>query len=144
MSKLKRLPDWDVLLTAEIERTWTLPYSWGECDCALWTCNMVKIQTGSDLAAWFRGRYHDEDGAKKAIALFTGGGNLENVAERLAREWEIPEHAATRQAHRGDVVCMDSPEGPTLGIALNEWALFAGPLGRVRAPLGWCRRAWSI
>lgn len=62
----------------EIEKTRALwrssPFEWGSDDCILSVCEFVRLVTGVDPAAPWRGSYCDEEGAAEISASY--GGNL--------------------------------------------------------------------
>lgn len=51
-------------------------FKYGTLDCCLFVCDVIKDQTGKDLAARWRNSYHSETGALRLIAR---AGSLENL-----------------------------------------------------------------
>lgn len=74
-----------------------VPGRWGECDCALFLADWVKIRTGKDPAKSFRGRYDTALAARRALELF--GGPAELYGRQLARIGCLP----TDDPRPGDV-----------------------------------------
>jgi hypothetical protein len=140
---LTRLPDWPERLAAFLRESADKPFEWGTNDCALRACSAVEAITGTDIAAALRGRYKTELGAARVMRRFAG--NLEAVAEQIAYEFAIRE-VTPLFARRGDVVLLDTPLGPSLGmVAMNgHTAEFKVNDGLLRAPVAACRRAWRI
>jgi hypothetical protein len=141
---LTRFPDWPERLAAFLTATRDVPFEWGVNDCALRTCDAVKATTGADLAEPLRGRYRTKLGAARAI-LRACGGDLEDLAEQFAFNFAIRE-VQPSYARRGDVVLLDTPLGPTLGIVdmTGITAEFKVNDGVLCAPVASCRRAWRV
>jgi hypothetical protein len=111
---MKRADAWPELLDAFIESRKLHAFAWGEHDCCLFAADAVLAMTGVDLAADFRGKYHDAKGALEMLdgaAQVPGEGSLgnklsggvEGLAERIALLHEIKE-VSVAYAQRGDVV----------------------------------------
>jgi hypothetical protein len=84
-------------------------------DCGLFTAGALEAMTGVDLGARFRGKYAGNISAEKAMRRFCGG-DLERLAETIAKEYELKE-VAPRMAQRGDAVLIgDGENGPALGV----------------------------
>ncbi len=115
---MTRHPDWPERLKAAIEDARDLPFAWGTNDCALFACNVILEITGVDFAAEFRGRYDDRRGAIRTLNEIAGLG-LEALADHLAEKHNIAE-VPVAFAQRGDVMLMDMPTGPALGICAHD------------------------
>lgn len=145
---LHRSEGWPAALMAHLRSRRRAPFQWGTHDCALFAMDGVLSMTGTDLAAWFRGRYADEAGARAAIAAFAGGGTLESVAEMVAAREGLPETAVSL-AQRGDIVLLDNESdgrwGPALGLCVGASAAFAArPEGIALVGMTRIRRAWRV
>jgi hypothetical protein len=90
------------------------PFVWGERDCALWACTWIKERKGVDPGAAYRGRYSTE---KECLEIVHGAGGLEAL---VSMEFKAHGLYETVRQRRGDVVLVDIPTGPTVGIAANE------------------------
>ncbi len=140
---MNRFPDWPERLHAEIEAAHERPFSWGRHDCALFAADVVRAVTGEDIAAWFRGRYKTRRGAYGALKRFAGGG-LEQAMDKQAVARGM---AAIRPAlaQRGDMVLVDTPEGPALAICVGRFAAQVAESGGVAfADMSLARRAWAV
>lgn len=122
------------------------PFQWGQHDCALFVADAVQTITGYDLAAECRGQYASREGAAALLNNLCDG-DLERYMEVVA-ERECLEEVGIRFAQRGDIVLLNQPTGPTLGIVSLDGmkALFAvesaGYLDRT--PVLECSRAWRV
>ena len=142
---MQRNPDWERSLHAVLVNRAKEPFAWGTHDCALFACDCILAMTGIDAAAWFRGKYRNHNGARRIIRKFTGGFGLESLADTIARQHRVHEVPVTK-AQRGDLLLLDSPLGPTLGIVSLDGfrAYAASPHGLEEFPVLHARRAWRI
>lgn len=136
---LVRHEHWPSLLAAYLADD--RPFAWGGRDCCTFAAGAVEAMTGADPAAALRGRYRTEQGAAR---LLKRHGGLEALAARLAREHglrDVP-HAF---AGRGDVVLIETGQGPALGVIDLAGRIAAqGPDGITWHDAGIARRAWKV
>lgn len=139
---MKRFEDWPLRLEKFLAEAEQKTFEWGSFDCCLFSCDAVLATTGVDLAAGFRGQYSSELGAAKLLTRYRG---VPGVAWKIAAEHGILE-VPVLMAQRGDVVMIDSPLGPTLGIVglHGHKAKFITPEGLKDYPVGDCTKAWRI
>lgn len=139
---LTRREDWPERLAAAVAAARRKPFAWGEHDCLLWTCGVVRDMTGVDWAAEWRGRYNDRKGALRLLRDFAGGGLVE-TCEKIARDWQLQEVTAAF-AQRGDVTLLDTVTGPAIGPCIGDHAVYvaADQLGFV--DMVNIKRAWRI
>lgn len=65
---MKRLDDWRVRLSAELDAQRRAPFAWGSHDCAIgFACRVVEAITGEDLGAPYRGKYDSPLGALRVL-----------------------------------------------------------------------------
>ena len=115
-------------------------FAWGDHDCCLFACGVVRDAGGVDYAAPFRDRYRTAAGAARALRRF-GGAGLEASVEKITQDNGL-EEVPPLMAQRGDFVLVDVAEGPALGVCIGETFVAAGPAGTVLQPLAAARRAW--
>lgn len=143
---LQRKPHWETRAFHDflLARAAT-PFAWGSNDCALFAADAVLAITGQDIAAEFRGRYADEDGALAAIREIAGGATVEDAAEWCARNCGMREWISPLLAQRGDLVCVDNGGTVIAGVVhLNgRHVVTMAQDGLVRLPITATRRAWS-
>ncbi|EME71383.1 hypothetical protein H261_03203 [Paramagnetospirillum caucaseum] len=142
---LTRFQDWPVRLDAAIAAARAVPFGYGpgQSHCCLFSSGVVQAITGTDVYAWFRGRYRCERGAYVALRRFAGGDVPEAVA-RIAAECGAPE-IPLALAGRGDVVLFDTPEGPAMGICLGAHLVsVTRPHGLGFLPMSAATRAWKV
>ncbi len=133
--------DWPSRLLEVVRARRETPFAWGRHDCALFACDAGAAVCGIDFASGLRGRYRSQRGAMRALRRFAGGG-LEQAAEKIASEHGCPE-VPPRMARRGDIVLMDSDQGPVLGVCVGRAVAKAGAVrGLEYVPLALARRAW--
>lgn len=137
---MQRKPDWPKHFMAELQAAAERPFVWGEHDCALFACNMVRAMTGSDPAEVFRGVYSTQTGAYRLIASY---GGMAALAESVARDFGCQE-VRPSMAQRGDVCVVDlGPDGNALGICAGERVAVASLLGIAFLPMKHVTRAWA-
>ena len=139
---MTRFEDWETRL-AEALADMSAP-QWGKNDCAMRAFGAIAAITGVDIGEPWRGQYSTEFGALRQIVEF-GCTDMEGVAEKLAGQHGL-EEVPVLTAQRGDLVLVDSDQGPALGIVGLDgwWVIVAGADAVVRVPLRACRRAWRI
>jgi hypothetical protein len=96
----------------------TTPAEYGKMDCCLWAADWVRLRTGVDPAAGWRGTYSTE---REFLRLLLAEGNLVRVVAR-AMAGIGAEQIPPDSAHPGDV-----------GIIVTE----RGPACAIRGQLGW-------
>lgn len=134
---MKRFENWPSRLAAAIEASRGRAFSWGEHDCLLFAAGVVRELTGVDLAADWRGRY---DSKAKAAHYLAELGGLDTV---VTRALGAPRPFVTL-AQRGDVVMVQTDEGPALGICNGASAACAGRAGLVSKPMGEWLLVWKV
>lgn len=136
---------WEELLSEYLVEMQDKPFKYGELDCALFACGAALAMTGVDLAADFRGRYDSDLSAARVIIAFTSGGDLEDLAVKVAQQFGL-EEVAPLFARRGDIVLVpeETPNGrKALAIVgMDGWSL-VGP-GPRRYELKDALRAWRV
>lgn len=136
-----RKSDWEQRLNNYLSAHLDAKFEWGRIDCALFVAGAVEAMTGVDYGAKFRGKYHDEAGALKAITEVGGAKNIVVLMDDI-----LPRRVRS-MVQRGDVVMCK--EG-YLAIAFGAFALGVGDEldtgkhGLIRiAPVEWVR-AWAV
>lgn len=114
---MARRIDWEARLGAYLDSVRDVPHSYGRHDCAIFTANAVKAQTGRDFARGMRGRYKS---AATSIRFVHSLGYDDLAALVTAK---LGEPIAPAFAQRGDVVM--TGEG-ALGICMGSLAFFVG------------------
>lgn len=144
-ANLQRKPNWPTLLNLFLFSRRESPFIWGQNDCALFACDAILALTGVDTAAPFRGRYHTEIGAAKAMRRFAGGG-LREVTDRITALWNMSCRPSLLLAQRGDLVLLHSAIGEGLGIVTLDPRYVAafGPAGYNRVPIHNCTACWKV
>lgn len=127
-----RVEGWESQLNAYLEAP--AAFAWGQTDCALWCADWVKLATGDDFAADWRGEYATE--AELAALLadrgFTSPADLP-TSVGLA---EI----AVGFAQRGDIVLWSG----CLGICNGVDSYFLTDRGVTRVRTRMARQAWRV
>lgn len=136
---LVRHQSWPLLLEETIDRFRLMKFTWGVADCCLFAAECVKATTGVDFAVPYRGRYRSKRGAYKAMKRVAGGGVTEVASHALGKP--LP---TTMLARRGDVVLVNTEEGPALGICVGAKCAYLGPAGLVFLGLDVAQAAWRV
>ena len=118
------------------------PFQWGTTDCLLFSADMVREITGTDLAKDVRGQYDSIEGACHFLKSFAGGGVMEAI-RKIALEADAPE-IPPLSAQRGDVVIVETELGDTLAVCIGEGVMTVGLHGTIQLPLKDAKRAWRI
>ncbi|WP_343711915.1 hypothetical protein [Inquilinus sp.] len=105
-------------LAAHQRRGNTLLFAFGTMDCSMWAADWVRLRTGLDPAADWRGRYSTEDEYRRL--LLAEGGLVRVVARAMQRVGARV--VAPAEAAPGDI-----------GIIMTE----KGPACAIRGQLGW-------
>lgn len=112
---LTRYPDWPSRLQAYLDSRRNVRFKYGSHDCCLFSCDCILAMTGTDIGAWFRGRYSTRAGAFAAIYERTGKSGVGAIAEYTAAEYGM-ESIPVSMAQRGDMVLVGSGRKASLGI----------------------------
>lgn len=112
---MRRLPDWEERLGAFIAEARDRPFAWGSWDCILMSASAIQAQTGTDIAAEYRGKYHDKAGAA-AILKAQGEGTLLRTLDAV-----LPRRKPSK-ARRGDLVWFKG----SVGVCAGAEGLFVG------------------
>lgn len=144
---LKRVEHWRTRAFHHflLERAKT-PFTWGSNDCALFAADGVKAQTGTDIAADFRGMYTTEIGAVKTIKSVTGGLTVADAVVYCANKFGMTELAHPLMAQRGDLVIVEDAGNQVAGLVHLSGRDIAvvGEHGLHRVPITEVKRAWRV
>ena len=133
---LARVPDWPLRLNAAIEAARNRPFVWGEHDCCLWAAYCVRLLTGVDHAAVWRGYYTDARGGLKLLAK---SGGVEALATAA-----LGAPIAAKQAQRGDVVLVKAGRRTALGVCVGPTVAAPGVDGLLFVPMSQWIKAWRV
>lgn len=140
---LQRKNNWPEIMLAEIDAASKRGFVWGENDCCLFVCNVILAMTGTDPAAWFRGKYSSATWATRRLREFAGGGLLE-AAHKITHDLDMPEMSWPR-AMRGDVAYYDAARLPALGLVTGREVVFVAPdAGIARRPISDMHTVWRV
>jgi hypothetical protein len=141
---MTRIKGWEAQLAKSLHEAKTTPFVWGEFDCSLFACNVVRDITGTDIAHDFRGTYTNAIGAYRRIREFAGGGLME-LAEKRAAEFGMPVISPMR-ASRGDIVLVHHKTEDALGIIGldSRFVKCVGHTGLIELPVSCVTRAWRV
>ena len=136
-----RLKNWKDNFVNYIHANTATVFSFGEHDCCLTACNLLREITGIDPGDSFRGEY---EGPVEMFAILKKNGGVEKIADKICAEhnWkEIPPLFASK----GDLVMIDAGRHALGVIDLNgKEIMCAGPIGFTRMPLSEGLKAWRI
>lgn len=137
-----RKPGWRLALYAALDERRGLPFAWGTNDGAIFAADMVKVMTGVDLAAPFRGRYRSEAGARRVMKAAGYADLTSLVADRLAER-------RRGRATTGDValIVVERPghkPSPCLGIVDRALIKVLTAEGVGTLPLGDAKRVFEV
>lgn len=95
-------------------------FEWGVADCCMFVADAVKAMADIDMAADVRGKYKTELGSKRVLARL---GGLDGHLDKFLTRTDL------NHVQRGDVVMVQTDNGPTLGMYWsggNIWMQAAG------------------
>lgn len=120
--RLVRLPDWRERLVRYLADVSRVPFKDGVHDCALFLAGGVHAMTDVDYAAPYRGRYTTLRGG---IRILRKDGFRDHLALARACLREKP----VAFANEGDGACLETEQGPALGIVQGEQVYVLSPSG---------------
>jgi hypothetical protein len=141
-ARLMRVEDWPLRLDAWVRDAQARAFAWGTWDCGLAPADWSLRATGADPAAWFRGRYQDEQGAYQALRDFAGGG-VREAWQRSAAELGWPEVPKLR-AQRGDIALVVTQTGTSAGVVLGARVAVVARAGLALVSLRDADLAWRL
>ena len=115
-----------------------VPFEWGRADCALFVCSCLDAMTGSRLWSEWSDRYRSAAGSRRMLRR-RGFEDLLAVADVLLGPQLEP-----RLAQRGDVVAVQTPEGPALGLCLGAWSAVKSETGLEFVAVDKLLTAWRV
>lgn len=133
-----RRADWEVRL-GELVAAWqSLPFAWGERDCAQFALAVLRAVSSRD---WSQVSVQPYRSARGAQALLR---RLE-VADMVAlAEKMLGPALPAAYARRGDLVACASPHGPALGVCLGGQLALPGAGGLVFRPFTDAFFCWRL
>lgn len=117
---MMRPQDWPALLDGYVAQSRKTPFAWGSHDCVTFTAGWLKLMSGRDVHAPFRGQYDTERGALEIMAA-NGVRSMEDAGVFL---YGAPV-ASPAFVGRGDIVLAEG----ALGLCLGGVGAFLGPNG---------------
>lgn len=137
---MRRVPDWDERLAAEIQRARGMMFAWGSHDCCLWVARVVAEISGHDFAVNYRG-YKTAAGAAR---LLDAHGGVAGIASRALGPAIPLAHAV-----RGDVVAflgrdVDGVERDALGIVIGSRFAAVTTRGLIFPAMWTAYSAWAV
>ncbi|MBB6144708.1 hypothetical protein HNQ77_002664 [Silvibacterium bohemicum] len=122
------------------------PFKWGEWDCCLAAADGIKVQTGVDIAADFRGKYTDQASAFATIKAITGGSTVADAAAYCANKFGLSEWKYPLMAQRGDLVVVEDAGNLVAGLVhLNgRHVVVVAEDGLHRVSISKVKRAWRV
>ena len=135
-----RCSQWPTKLAQFIAARRAQPFDWATQNCCFFACDWILELTGHDPAANFRPQVTS---AATAARVLKRRGGVDAIAQKACAEVGWPE-CAPALARRGDVVEMQTEQGPALGVCLGARSAFAGPAGLEYRETLLALRAWRI
>ena len=125
-------------LAAHIRRGDTTPFELGVMDCSLFCAEWVRIRTGRDLAASWRGQYSTR---REYMRLLLWDGGLVRVTARAMKAVGAT-LVAPADAQPGDIGIVMTTDGPALAIrGPKDWL---AKIGDKLAVCTVCSFAWRL
>lgn len=133
-----RHKDWPEKLVAYLHHNLDTPFEWGTFDCCLFAADAVHAMTGIDFAAAFRGKYHTEKGAVRALIKY-GNGDIKHTLNAIFGPLK-----PRLNAGRGDLVLVGTDTGDALGVVASGKIWVATLDGLATMPLSHAQGCWSV
>lgn len=126
MKQLIRKNNWPEILAEEIKKTKDKPFKYGKHDCCIFSANILRAMTGTDLARGLR-KYTTALGAQKMIKR--NGGTLTKMLDAIMKKHNC-KSVKWPMCRRGDLVIalIENEKGEkerAAGICLGAEAAFA-------------------
>lgn len=137
---LRRCSNWPAELSAFLEERRALPFAWDTQNCSFTAADWIMRLVGVDPAAEWRGRV---SGPLDAVRELEARGGLLAVVTDVFGRLGWPE-VVVGLARRGDVVMVQTEQGPALGVCAGARSWFAGPVGLETIPTLQALKAWRI
>lgn len=132
-----RLPDWRPALDAVIETGNRAAWEWGRHDCLAFAAQAVEAVIGADLFEPYRGRYHDEAGAKALVP------DVERFVRELAAAQGWPE-IEPNQALDGDLGLFAWGKTPVVGVIYGRLVFPKSPGGLRTMSRSTATTVWAL
>ena len=127
----------DSKIIAYIEGNIKNRFVWGHWDCCIFIADYVRLMTGVDPMAEFRGVYDCHKSA--AVALREHGAGT--LRDTLRDKFKLKK---VSHARRGDIVLgYDEYNNHAAGICLGSFCLFVGDVGYIKCSISECIEAYS-
>lgn len=132
-----RMPDWRPRLTAYLIEIAPASFRFGSQDCALFAAGAIRAMTGHDPAGAFRGAYTTFEGGVERLKAAGFASHIDVVDTLFDR-------IAPAFAQVGDLVLIDAPDGPALGVMNGETIACLNPRGLAHWPRDAAAAAWTV
>ncbi len=147
ISSRKRLPDWEQRLFTFLNSAKDKRLEWGGFDCLIGLASgAVEAQTGIDLAASFKGEYTSWSEAMTILKQEGFRVKGRGMAPALSNAMDAYLRRARKgDMHRGNIVLLESDEGPGFGVRVGFMAVVLSSLGgthQVRIPTN--AKEWTV
>lgn len=133
---MSRRQDWPRELQVFCRERRSMPFAWGQNDCALLAADWVWRCTGHDPIAHLRGAWHDAVSAARQIDAL---GGLYNAVTEILGPPISPSFA-----RRGDVALIEIEGRETLSVCVGEHALGPAADGALLAPMTAATAVWIV
>ena len=134
---MQRMKGWDGRLDAWLRSMRAHGHSWGENDCALFCASAIRVMTGVDIAAPYRGTYTNAREADQVLRSELLCNDISDLPGKFLPSRALPD------AGRGDVLLM-AGEQDYLAIHWGEYAMAPGPDGLSQRPVALAQKAWAV
>lgn len=145
---IKRTPHW---ATRELHdflvKTAAKPFDWPTHNCCFFPADAIREMTGVDIAADFRGKFHDQASAYAAIRSITGGKTVGDAAAWCAQKHGLEERPNPRFAQRGDLVTLINEDGAEIAAIVSltgRHLVTVGHAGLMTFSVEKVKRAWKV
>lgn len=126
---MDRLPDWHSRIFALIADYQSLPFQWGQNDCAIWAGRVIEAVTGEDFYSAFVGKYSTKIGGFRVFKKATG--HKSHIHYIQANFTAVqPSFAQV-----GDLGLVATDDGQAVALIAGEFLIAVGEHGLERLPL---------
>lgn len=139
---MKRLPDWQARLFAELGAARSRPFAWGEHDCCCFAARCVDAMTGGALHERVQAEFDAYASAAEAARCLRDGGGLRATVTRFLQQQPVP----WGRAAPGDLLLVrDDAGAEVIGVCEGSQALVAQtPAGYAPLPIDRALCAWKV
>ncbi len=138
---LKKNPDWAERLADYFDEVRYKPFAYGTMDCCIFVADGLRVMTGVDLMADFRGRYACEEDITRLVQSHKAKHVIALIRQKLQEAGLCKKESAF--AARGDVALLDVGALGLVTMDARQVCVLHPEQGTHCVPLARAREIWG-